>query len=146
MSTLAQALAGAPASCSTTRCAQHCCGTANFQLRLPLWHSTSAVESALCSDAEAAQVLLRNRQVMHAFSLLSMPVIRAVDAAVGSTNAMRIDAHGGGGSLTFAACTPAWRIALVRPPRPLLWKCFAAAPVDPRVYLPSQRACGSPLS
>jgi hypothetical protein len=45
--------------------------------------------------------LLRNRQAMHAFSLFSMPVIRAVDAAVGSTNAMRIDAHGAAGSLSL---------------------------------------------
>ena len=30
-----------------------------------------------------------------------MPVIRAVDAAVGGTNAMRIDAHGAGGSFSL---------------------------------------------
>ena len=55
-----------------------------------LWNQLFAVMQKL------PKPLLRNRQVMHAFSLLSMPVIRAVDAAVGSTNAMRIDAHGAG--------------------------------------------------
>ena len=45
--------------------------------------------------------LLLNRKAMQAFSLVSMPVIRAVDAFVGSTNAMCIDAHGSGRSLTL---------------------------------------------
>lgn len=45
--------------------------------------------------------LLLNRQAMHALSLVSMPVIRAVDAAIGSTNAMRIDAHGASGTLSL---------------------------------------------
>ena len=45
--------------------------------------------------------LLGNRQAMHAFSLVSMPVIRAVDAFVGATNAISIDAHGASGSITL---------------------------------------------
>jgi saccharopine dehydrogenase-like NADP-dependent oxidoreductase len=65
-----------------------------------LWNQLFAVMQKLPKS------LLRNRQVMHAFSLLSMPVIRVVDAAVGSTNAMRIDAHGGGGSLTLRCVHP----------------------------------------
>ena len=65
-----------------------------------LWNLLFAVMQKL------PKPLLRNRQAMHAFSLLSMPVIRAVDAAVGSTNAMRIDAHGAGGSLTLRCVHP----------------------------------------
>ena len=65
-----------------------------------LWNLLFAVMQKL------PKPLLRNRQAMHAFSLVSMPVIRAVDAAVGSTNAMRIDAHGGSGSLSLRCVHP----------------------------------------
>ena len=37
--------------------------------------------------------LLRNRKAMQGFAQFSMPIIRAVDALVGSTNAMRVDAY-----------------------------------------------------
>ena len=37
--------------------------------------------------------LLRNREAMQRFAQFSMPIIRAVDALVGSTNAMRVDAY-----------------------------------------------------
>ena len=50
--------------------------------------------------------LLLNRKAMQAFSLVSMPVIRAVDALVASTNAMRIDAHGASGSLSLRCVHP----------------------------------------
>ena len=65
-----------------------------------LWNLLFAVTQKL------PKPLLRNRQAMHAFSLVSMPVIRAVDAAVGSTNAMRIDAQGASGSLSLLCVHP----------------------------------------
>ena len=37
--------------------------------------------------------LLKNREAMQALATFSMPIIRAVDALVGATNAMRVDAY-----------------------------------------------------
>lgn len=41
--------------------------------------------------------LLGNRELMQRLALFSEPIIRAVDALVGATNAMRVDATGAGG-------------------------------------------------
>ena len=65
-----------------------------------LWNQLFAVMQWL------PKPLLLNRKAMQAFSLVSMPVIRAVDALVGSTNAMRIDAHGASGSLSLRCVHP----------------------------------------
>ena len=69
--------------------------------------------------------LLLNRQAMHAFSLVSMPVIRAVDAVIGSTNAMRIDAHGAGGSLSLRCVDHCLLFFHLVEPGPCLLLCHA---------------------
>ena len=52
-----------------------------------VWNSLFAAMKLLPDD------LLRNRKAMQSFARFSMPIIRAVDALVGSTNAMRVDAY-----------------------------------------------------
>ena len=71
----------------------HC--TSRFGTAPAIWNRLFAAMQWL------PKPLLLNRKAMQAFSLVSMPVIRAVDAFVGSTNAMCIDAHGSGRSLTL---------------------------------------------
>lgn len=56
-----------------------------------VWNSLFGAIKALPMD------LLRNRTAMQGLALFSMPIIRAVDAIVGATNAMRIDAYRKGG-------------------------------------------------
>ena len=52
-----------------------------------VWNRLFGVIKALPKD------LLHHRDAMQGFALFSMPIIRAVDAFVGATNAMRIDAY-----------------------------------------------------
>ncbi|CAK0793862.1 unnamed protein product, partial [Prorocentrum cordatum] len=42
--------------------------------------------------------ILANKELMQGLSLFSMPIIRAADALVGSTNAMRVDAFSADGA------------------------------------------------
>lgn len=76
----------------------HC--ASRFGTAPALWNQLFAVMQWLPKQ------LLLNRKAMQAFSLVSMPVIRAVDALVGSTNAMRIDAHAASGSLSLRCAHP----------------------------------------
>ena len=76
----------------------HC--ASRFGTAPALWNQLFAVMQWL------PKPLLLNRKAMQAFSLVSMPVIRAVDALVGSTNAMRIDAHAASGSLSLRCAHP----------------------------------------
>jgi len=61
-----------------------------------VWNALFGAMKALPAE------LLYNRDAMQGLALFSMPIIRAVDALVGSTNAMRVDAYrkgaGGGGA------------------------------------------------
>ena len=52
-----------------------------------VWNTLFGAMKALPAD------LLRNPRAMQSFAQFSMPIIRAVDALVGSTNAMRVDAY-----------------------------------------------------
>lgn len=50
--------------------------------------------------------LLQNQDAMQAFALFSEPIIRFVDRLVGATNAMRVDAKGGGKQVTLRIAHP----------------------------------------
>jgi len=49
--------------------------------------------------------VLANKALMQALAVFSMPIIRAVDTLVGSTNAMRVDAYGAGGKVVTLRVT-----------------------------------------
>ena len=51
--------------------------------------------------------LLADRGKMQGLAIFSMPIIRAVDALVGGTNAMRVDAYGADGKVVTLRCAHA---------------------------------------
>ena len=105
-----------------------------------LWNLLFAVMQKL------PKPLLRNRQAMHAFSLVSMPVIRAVDAAVGSTNAMRIDAHGNSGSLSLRCVHPSLEDCVGQATASFALEVLRSASVGQQIHPQSPPECGSRLS